>query len=117
VLRCIAKSTIFGLANPEKSIRVHWQYYPSTRSEGDEAEALKKARIVFESRFSGYQVPPGVKWGENLQSQWRGLARLLQAENLLPADYDVAASYTNDLIDAINDFDPSAIEAPARAGK
>ena len=117
VLRCIAKSTIFGLANPEKSIRVHWQYYPSTRSEGDEAEALKKARIVFESRFSGYQVPPGVKWGENLQSQWRGLARLLQAENLLPADYDVAASYTNDLIDAINDFDPSAIEAPARVGK
>jgi NitT/TauT family transport system substrate-binding protein len=113
VLRCIAKATIFGLTNPEKTIKVHWQYYPATRPEGDEAAALKKARIVFDSRFSGYQVPPGVKWGENIASQWQGVARLMQAEKLLPADFDVAASYTNELIDAINDFDAKAVAAAA----
>jgi NitT/TauT family transport system substrate-binding protein len=117
VLRCIAKTTIFGLANPEKTIKVHWQYYPSTKPEGDEADALKKARIVFESRFSGYQVPPGVKWGENTESQWRGVARLMQAEKLLPADYDIAASYTNALIDAINDFDAKAVVDAAKADR
>jgi NitT/TauT family transport system substrate-binding protein len=117
VLRCIAKTTIFGLTNPEKTIKVHWQYYPSTRPEEGEAEALKKARIVFESRFGGYQVPPGVKWGENVESQWRGVARLLQAEKLLPADFDVAASYTNELIGAINDFDAKAVVEAAKADK
>jgi NitT/TauT family transport system substrate-binding protein len=116
-LRCIAQTTIFGLTNPEKTIKVHWQYYPSTKPEGDEGEALKKARIVFESRFSGYQVPPAVKWGENLESQWRGVARLMQTEKMLPADFDVTASYTNELIDAINQFDAKAVEAAAKADK
>lgn len=117
VLRCIAQTTIFGLTNPEKTIKVHWQYYPSTKPEGDEAEGLKKARIVFESRFSGYQVPPGVKWGQNLESQWQGVARLMQAEKMLPADFDVTGSYTNELIDAINQFDAKAVEAAAKADK
>jgi NitT/TauT family transport system substrate-binding protein len=117
VLRCIAKTTIFGLTNPERTIKVHWQYYPSTKPEGDEAAALKKARIVFESRFSGYQVPPGVKWGENVESQWRGVARLMQAEKLLPEDYDVPGSYSNELIDKINDFDAKAVAEAAKADK
>jgi NitT/TauT family transport system substrate-binding protein len=117
VLRCIAKTTIFGLSNPEKTIRAHWQVYPSTKPEGDEAVALKKARIVFESRFSGYQVPAGVKWGENVESQWRGVARLMQAEKMLPEDYDVAGSYTNELIDAINQFDAKAVAEAAKADK
>ena len=113
----IAKTTIFGLTNPEKAIKVHWQYYPATKPEGDEADALKKARIVFESRFDGYSVPAGVKWGENLESQWRGVAKLMQAENLLPADYDVTASYTNELIDEINKFDAKAVAEAAKADK
>ena len=117
VLRCIAKTTIFGLTNPEKTIKVHWQLYPSTKPEGDEAAALKKARIVFESRFSGYQVPDGVKWGENLESQWRGVARLMQAEKMLPEDFDVTAAYTNELIDAINRFDAKAVAEAAKAEK
>jgi NitT/TauT family transport system substrate-binding protein len=116
-LRCIAKTTIFGLTNPEKAIKVHWQYYPATKPEGDEADALKKARIVFESRFDGYSVPAGVKWGENLETQWRGVAKLMQAENLLPADYDVTASYTNELIDEINKFDAKAVAEAAKADK
>jgi NitT/TauT family transport system substrate-binding protein len=117
VLRCIAKSTIFGLNNPEKTVKAHWELYPATRPEGDEATALKKARIVFESRFSGYQVPAGVKWGENLASQWKGVAALMQAEKLLPADYDPTTAYTNELIDEINKFDAKAVAQEAKAAK
>jgi NitT/TauT family transport system substrate-binding protein len=117
VLRCIAEATIFGLTNPDKTITVHWQYYPATKPEGDEAESLKKARIIFESRFGGYQVPPGVKWGVNIESQWKGVARLMQAEKLLPADFDVTGSYTNELIDAINQFDAKAVAEAAKSAK
>jgi NitT/TauT family transport system substrate-binding protein len=116
-LRCIAKSTIFGLANPERTIKTHWELYPATKPDGDEAAALKKARIVFESRFSGYQVPAGVKWGENLAAQWQGVARLMKAEKLLPDDYDATTAYTNELIDEVNTFDAKAVEAEAKAAK
>jgi NitT/TauT family transport system substrate-binding protein len=116
-LRCIAKTTIFGLTNPEKTIKIHWQYYPATKPEADEATALKKARIVFESRFGGYQVPPGVKWGENVETQWRGVARLMQAENLLPAEFDIRSAYTNELIDGINQFDAKAVAEAAKAAR
>lgn len=115
VLRCIAQATIFGLTNPDKTIKVHWEYYPATKPDGSEAENLKKGRIIFDSRFSGYQVPAGVKWGENIESQWKAVAQLMQAENLLPADYDVKGSYTNELIDAINQFDAKAVAAEAKA--
>jgi NitT/TauT family transport system substrate-binding protein len=117
VLRCIAKSTIFGLTNPEKAIKIHWELYPATKPDADEATAMKRARIVFESRFGGYQVPRGVKWGENLASQWRGVAKLMQAENLLPADFDTTAAYTNELINAINNFDAADVVAEAKAAK
>jgi NitT/TauT family transport system substrate-binding protein len=78
---------------------------------------MKKARIVFESRFSGFQVPPGVKWGENLESQWKGVAKLMQQEKLLPDDFNVTASYTNEFIDEINNFDAKAVAEEAKAAK
>lgn len=117
VLRCIAKTTIFGLNNPEKSIKVHWQHYPSTKPEGDEKTALEQAKIVFESRFGGYAKPDNVKWGENQESQWRGVAKLMQAEGLLPADYDLTSSYTNEFIDEVNKFDAKAVADAAKAEK
>src|SRR5262249_12544426 len=117
LLRCIAKSTICGLNNTEKAIKTPWEPYPATKPDGDEATAMKKARIVFESRFGGYQVPAGVKWGENLASQWKGVAKLMQAENLLPADFDATTSYTNELIDEVNQFDAKAVADEARTAR
>jgi NitT/TauT family transport system substrate-binding protein len=117
VLRCIAKATIFGLTNPERAVRAHWQFYPSTKPEGDEAAGLNKALVIFKSRSDAYRVPPDIKWGENVEAQWQGVARLMQAEKLLPADYDVTAAYTNELIGAINDFDAKAAVAAAKTDK
>src|SRR5262245_35496423 len=78
---------------------------------------MKKARIVFQSRFGGYQLPAGVRWGENLASPWRGIARLMHAENLLPANFDTASVYTNERIDALNNFDAADVVAQAKAAK
>jgi NitT/TauT family transport system substrate-binding protein len=114
LLRCIAKATVFGLTNAEKTIKMHWQVYPNTKPTGDEAEAMKKSLLVYESRFAGYQVPPGVKWGENLASQWKETANLMKEENLLPADFDPSTSYTNEFIEEANKFDVKAIEDEAR---
>lgn len=115
--RGIAKATLFGLTNPEASIRIHWKRYPQTKPEGDEAKNLADSKVIFMSRFQGFVLPKGVKWGENLESQWNGIADLMKKEGLLAKDFDVKTVYTNALIDKINDFDQQAVIAQAKAAK
>ena len=107
VARAIAESTVFGLTNPAAAVRNHWKLYPSTKPQsGDEAKALKDAEHVFNSRFDLMKLPAGVaKWGTNIDSKWKDLADLTIEQGLLPKDFDVKSSYTNELIDKINDFD------------
>jgi hypothetical protein len=38
----------------------------------------------------------------------------MQAEKLLPADFDANGCYSNELIDAINDFDARAVVEAAK---
>jgi len=45
------------------------------------------------------------------------MAKLMQQENLLPADYDATTAYTNELIDEINNFDAKAVAEEAKAAK
>lgn len=115
--RGIAKATLFGLTNPEAAIRMHWKRYPQTKPEGDEAKNMASSKIIFQSRFDGFVLPKGVKWGENLESQWNGIADLMKKEGLLPKDFDVKSVYTNALIDKINAFDQQAVVAQAKAAK
>src|SRR3569623_312003 len=119
VARAIAESTVFGLANPAASVRNHWKLYPSTKPQGgDDAKALKDAEHVFSSRFDLMMLPPGVtKWGTNIDAKWKDLADLTIEQGLLPKDFDVKSSYTNELIDKINDFDSNKFKDLAKQSK
>lgn len=118
VVRAIAKGSIYGLTNPEAAIRNHWKVYPQTKPQGvDEAEALKKAKHVFLSRFDLLRLEPGVKWGQSMDAVWKRMADLAIAEKMIPADFNVKAAYTNRYIDDINKFDAKKIEAMAKQSK
>ena len=118
MVRAITKASIYGVTNPEASIRNHWKVYPQTKPQGtDEAEALKKAKHVFLSRFDLLRLEPGVKWGQNVDAQWKRMADLAIAENMIPADFNVKAAYTNKFIDEINKFDAKKIEEMAKQSK
>jgi hypothetical protein len=41
----------------------------------------------------------------------------MQQEKLLPDDFNVTASYTNEFIDEINNFDAKAVAEEAKAAK
>ncbi len=107
IARAIAESTVFGFANPAGSVRNHWKLYPSTKPQsGDDEKALKDAEHVFDARFDLMVLPPGVtKWGINIDAKWQELAELTIEQGLLPKDFDVKSTYTNELVDKINDFD------------
>jgi NitT/TauT family transport system substrate-binding protein len=116
VARDIAKSTVFGFANPGASVRNHWKLYPSTAPQGGEPEKnLKDAEHIFDARFDLMKLPPGVtKWGTSLDAKWKDLADQTIEEGLLPKDFDVKTAYTNEFIDKINDFDASKMEELAK---
>ena len=108
VARGIAKASVFGLANPEAAIRTHWKLYPETAPAEQTDKAMADAEHIFNSRFELLEPAKGEKWGENIDSQWKRAADLAIQENLIPADFDVSNSYTNEFIDEINEFDEEA---------
>jgi len=116
VARAIAESTVFGFANPSASVRNHWKLYPSTKPQsGDDEKALKDAEHVFDARFDLMTLPSGMsKWGMNIDAKWQELAELTVEQGLLPKDFDVKSTYTNELIDKINDFDADKIKELAK---
>lgn len=116
IARGIAEASIYGLANPAGSVRNHWKLYPSTKPQGGDSEkALKDAKHIFSARFDLMKLPAGTtKWGQNIDAKWKDLADVAIEQGLLPADFDVKSSYTNEFIDKINDFDSKKIEDLAK---
>jgi NitT/TauT family transport system substrate-binding protein len=115
VARGIAKSSVFGLANPDAALRNHWKMYPETKPSTMSDEIFRQGRHIFNSRFDLTKLEPGVKWGENVPAVWKRMADISMQEGLIPKNFDVEAAYTNQFISQINDFDQKKIEETAKS--
>lgn len=118
MLRGIAKSTVFGLANPEAAIRLHWKHYPQTKPQGsDPSVVMQQSMRVFLARFKGLELFDVDKYGESLPSQWNRATVAAKELKIVPADFDSREAWTNRFVGEANDFDRAAIEAQAKAWK
>jgi NitT/TauT family transport system substrate-binding protein len=118
--RGVAKATVFGLANPEAAVRIHWKMYPETKPQtGDEAKALKDALNVFNARFMLQRVDnrPDPRFGIGTLAQWEKLKSIFKDQKLIEGTVPAADLYTGALVDQINKFDRAAIVAQAKAYK
>jgi NitT/TauT family transport system substrate-binding protein len=118
--RGIAKATVFGLANPEAAVRIHWKMYPETKPQtGDEAKALKDALNVFNARFSLQRVDnrSDPRFGVGSPAQWEKLKGIFKEYKFIEGTVPAADLYTVALIDQINKFDRAAIVVQAKAYK
>lgn len=115
IAKGIAESSVFGLANPDGALRNHWKMYPETKPDAVNDQTFKEARHIFDARVNLTKLDPGVKWGENEPAQWRRMAQILIDEGLVPQTFDVDATYTNQFISQINDFDQQKIEEAAKS--
>ena len=118
--RGIAKATVFGLANPEAAVRIHWKMYPETKPQtGDEAKALKDALNVFNARFMLQRVDnrPDTRFGIGTLAQWEKLKSIFTAQKFVQGTVPAADLYSAALVDQINKFDRAAIVAQAKAYK
>lgn len=118
--RGVAKATVFGLANPEAAVRIHWKIYPETKPQtGDEAKALKDALNVFNARFMLQRVDnrPDTRFGIGTLAQWEKLKSIFKDQKLIEGTVPAADLYSAALVDQINKFDRAAIVAQAKAYK
>lgn len=115
-----AKGTIFAINNPEAAVRILWEMFPQTKPTGkDEATALRDDIKTLEARIANWKLEKaGVsRWGENSEANYAAYVDFLLKWGVIKQKVDVRDIVTNDLIADVNNFDPAAIAAAAKAYK
>jgi NitT/TauT family transport system substrate-binding protein len=118
--RGVARATVFGLANPEAAVRIHWKTYPQTRPQGvEEAKALREAIHVFNSRFALQRVDhrDDKRFGAATAAQWDRLRSIYKEQGLIQGAMGAADLYTGTLLDEINGFDRQAVIRQAKESR
>jgi NitT/TauT family transport system substrate-binding protein len=114
--RAMAKSTVFARANPELSIRLHWELYPESKPKGKtDKEAFDEALKVVRSRMDKWFAGPGQpdkRFGAMSLEEWQAQVAFAGLEGQIK---DVRPVFTDELIDDVNKFDAAAIEAKAKS--
>jgi len=123
--RGMAKATVYALANPECAVKLHWQHYPATRTQGaDDATLLKRdlnsmGVQLASSKNAREQFGEGKFWGKFDPAAWNRLSKfMLEAKQIdAPFDASVMGLKIPGLYEKINDFDANAVMAAAKACK
>jgi NitT/TauT family transport system substrate-binding protein len=118
--RGYAKGQVFAIANPEAAIRILWEVFPQTRATGkDEATALRDDLITLDARAKNWRYEPvgGKRWGDNVEANYQAYLDWLLAQGIIKTKTDAKDIVTNDLLDEVDNFDPAALAAEAKAYK
>jgi NitT/TauT family transport system substrate-binding protein len=112
--RSVAKASVFLLVNPRAGAEAFLKMYPETAPRGSSAEeAIKSVLQAVARRIKLYAPPyPDARMGSINGDEFKAEAEL---NGLRIDSYD--RYFTNELIDAINDFDAARIRAQATASK
>ena len=116
--RAMAKSTVFAYANPDLAIKLHWDIYPETKPKGKtDQEAFTEARKVVDSRkdkwFAGTWQTDKRFGGQTLE-EWQAQVHFAGLDGQVN---DLNKVFTTEILDEVNKFDRTAIEAKAKAMK
>ncbi len=115
-----AKGTVFAIANPEAAIKILWDVFPQTKATGkDEATALKDDLATLKARIVNWKYEAGgvSKWGENSIKNYDDYIDFLIKNGVVKEKVPATDLVTNDLIEDINKFDQTEIQALAKAYK
>lgn len=116
VLRCVAKGSVTALANPEGALKAHWKVFPLTKPASlDDATATAQGLHIIETRLEFLKLEPGAKWGEIPRSAAVNMIAFMKANNIIQANLNPDDIYTNQFINAINDFDAAKVAAAAKS--
>lgn len=115
--RALTKAHVFTKANPAAAIQIVWQKYPETRIAGQSEEDQLALDVYALGRYIEFFTFGGVdeakRWGEfnpDIVDQWLEFAL---DGGIIEKSLDAKALYTNEFVDAFNDFDHDAVKTEA----
>jgi NitT/TauT family transport system substrate-binding protein len=118
--RGVARGTLFAMNNPEAAVRAVYEVFPQTKPTGkDEATALRDDVKVLKARMENWRLDrAGVtRWGESSEANYAAYLAFLHKWGVIPKPVAASDVITNDLVGDINEFDPEAVIAQAKAAK
>ena len=124
IARGVAKATVYALANPECAVKLHWLRYPAGKASGaDEATLLKwdvnAQQAQLDSLAEGFKLGGGKEWGQPNVDSFDRLVKFMMETKLIDKPVSAQSMMVNipNFYEKVNDFDPKAIEADAKACK
>ena len=120
--RAMAKSTIACDANAEGCVKAFWKQRPGLKPSGnDDLENLRRQKLVVETRQSRLMWFPDdieQKFGAFREKDWELLLQeMTSGGTIKEAPADASKYYTNDFVDAFNDFDTDEVIQRAKNWK
>lgn len=116
--RAVAKGTLFTLLNPEAGVKIFYKMFPEALPKGKtREESIKDTLFILNARLPklGIQDRKVRKWGYVEPESWRLSAELLGYRGKVRKPF--AEFFTNQFIDAINQFDQQSITNQAKSFK
>lgn len=115
LLTCMAQGTEMVMENPEGAVRAHWEVFPETKpSSASDEEAMQQALHVLNTRAEFLALEDGARWGEFPPEAATVLVTFLKENGVIEGDLAPEDVYTNQFVDAINDFDAAAVRERAK---
>jgi NitT/TauT family transport system substrate-binding protein len=122
IARGMAKATIYALANPDCTRKLHWEHYPATKPSGaDEATLIRwdlnTLQGQLDSLQDAYALNGGKLWGNADPAVYDRLVRfMLEAKQIdKPVDARTMIVGIPGFFQKINEFDANAVRASAAA--
>lgn len=119
--RGFAKGTLFALTNLEAAVKIHWKIYPESKPVG-EREEINLQKAIHELRsateFMRIDNTKVKKWGAATREEIETYADFLVRTKILDSKpADPYASFTDEFIEKINQFDHRKIVEQAKEFK
>ena len=110
--------TVFAMANPEAAVRIVYEVFPQTKATGrSEEEGLRQDVKTLLARAQHWRLEAGgvKRWGESSIKDFDAYEDFLLKWGVIKQKVPATDLVTNDLLDAINQFDADKIANEARA--
>ncbi|WP_430593181.1 ABC transporter substrate-binding protein [Humidisolicoccus flavus] len=113
--RAMARATHFTSLDPTAALKVMYETFPETRTGGlDEAAQLETDLVALNARLELLLADDPIangNWGEYSPSAVESWTSYAFTSEIVTTELNADELYTNDFVEAYNDFDPAEIEA------
>lgn len=113
--RAFTKATIFMKANPEAAIKIFWKANPGSKRSGDDAEAMRRARIELDFIAKTFDAPQG--YGHIQEGLFKKYIEILHQEGEVVDTPPVSKFVTQSLLGLSDQVDAAAVQTLAKNWK